>query len=414
MRFLVLLFKNMRRNLVRSVLTALGTMVLVFVVTLVWSILSFLNDAMSEKNANFKIIVSERWQIPSQMPYSYAKTLEQGAAEKPTDIRPLDSMTWQFFGGSTDPKNRTIENSLFAFAMEPSKLLTMMDGLDNLQGQELADFTEVVKKLEANRRGLVVGVEVLKKFKKQIGDKLTLHGLNYPDLALELEIVGLFPLGRYDNSSSIHREYLMSAMEAKERETGKPYPIMNKTLNLVWLKVPDAKTFELLDQQIEKSSMYSSPQVKCETASSGVSTFLEAYRDMIWGMRWLLAPSILATLSLVIANSISISVRERRTEIAVLKVLGFRPFQILMLILGEALFLGTLAGLLSSGGTYLFVNQVLGGIKFPIAFFSAFMIPVDAWWWGPGLGALTAFLGSFVPAWNARGVKVSEVFSRIA
>ena len=45
-------------------------------------------------------------------------------------------------------------------------------------------------------------------------------------------------------------------------------------------------------------------------------------------------------MALVIANAISISVRERRTEMAVLKVLGFRPGQILVLVLGEALLIG--------------------------------------------------------------------------
>ena len=61
-------------------------------------------------------------------------------------------------------------------------------------------------------------------------------------------------------------------------------------------------------------------------------------------MRWLLVPGGLASLSLLIANSISISVRERRAELAVLKVLGFRPCQILLLVLGEALLVGSIAG----------------------------------------------------------------------
>jgi hypothetical protein len=65
-------------------------------------------------------------------------------------------------------------------------------------------------------------------------------------------------------------------------------------------------------------------------------SFLEGFRDLLWGMRWILAPGCLVSLSLVIANAISISVRERRTELAVLKVLGFRPYQILMLVLGES------------------------------------------------------------------------------
>ena len=109
--------------------------------------------------------------------------------------------------------------------------------------------------------------------------------------------------------------------------------------------------------QIVNSPYYSNPAVKCETASSGIASFLDAYRDLIWGMRWLLAPAFLATLSLVIANAISISVRERRKELAVLKVLGFRPLQILVLVLGESLLLGVLAGFVSGGLTWYAVNH---------------------------------------------------------
>ena len=62
-------------------------------------------------------------------------------------------------------------------------------------------------------------------------------------------------------------------------------------------------------------------------ASSGIASFLDAYRDLLCGMRWLLVPAILVTMALVIANAISISVRERRMEMAVLKVLGFSPIR---------------------------------------------------------------------------------------
>ena len=79
-------------------------------------------------------------------------------------------------------------------------------------------------------------------------------------------------------------------------------------------------------------------------------------------MRWLLAPACLATILLVIANAISISVRERRLELAVLKVLGFRPYQILILVLGESLLLGVGAGFISAGLTYGVINWGMGGI----------------------------------------------------
>jgi putative ABC transport system permease protein len=154
--------------------------------------------------------------------------------------------------------------------------------------------------------------------------------------------------------------------------------------------------------------------VKCETASSGIASFLDAYRDLLWGMRWFLVPAVLCTMALVIANAISISVRERRTEMAVLKVLGFRPSQIMIMVLAEALVVGAGSGLVSAAATFGLINLWAGGLKFPVAFFPAFLIPIDALWWGPAVGAGTALVGSIVPAWSAMRVRVSEVFSRVA
>ena len=99
---------------------------------------------------------------------------------------------------------------------------------------------------------------------------------------------------------------------------------------------------------------------------------------------------------------------------AVLKVLGFGPGRIMLLVLGEALLIGCGSGLLSSVVTWAVVNQGFGGIKFPIAFFPAFRIPLAALWWGPLVGGITALVGSLVPAWSARSVKVAEVFSKVA
>jgi hypothetical protein len=60
----------------------------------------------------------------------------------------------------------------------------------------------------------------------------------------------------------------------------------DKCLNLVWLKVPNTAAFTKLADQIMSSPNYASPAVKVETASSGIASFLEAYRDIFWGMRY--------------------------------------------------------------------------------------------------------------------------------
>jgi len=414
MKFWTLIFKNLRRNLVRSLLTSAGVMVLVFVITLIWSILGFLDMATSEKTANFKGIVTEKWSIPSQLPFSYASTLENGAAREETDVKPMDSMTWQFFYGSIDKTNIGFNTFVFAFCMEPKKLLTMMDELDSLQPAPKAALDTVIQAMEKNRQGIIVGQKRLAALDKKVGDRIKVFGINYRDIELECEILGTFPPGRYDNNTCINRDYLNASLDAYKASKGKPHPLAEKTLNLVWVKVPTKDSFTKMSSQIDNSPMFTAPPVKIETASSGVSNFLAAYKDLLVILRYLLAPAIIITLTVVISNAISISVRERRKEMAVLKVLGFQPNQIIFLVLGEAILLGVVAGAISSIGTYFFVNRVLGGIPFQIAFFSSFPVLDGALWWGAAIGFMTSFAGSILPALSTRSIKVVDVFSKVA
>lgn len=416
MKLILLILKNVRRNLLRTFLTSLGTIILVFVVTLIWSVLEFLDSATTEKSKNLKCIVTERWQIPSQMPFSYSRALEKFAWHGPGDEDPLDNMmTWQFYGGTTDPASRSFDAVVFAIGLEPRKLYTMMDELDSLPPSEKAELKRIADKMTSQRNGLILGPGRMRLLKKQVGDRIKVTSFNYKGIDLEFEILGTFPtsVSRYDLSAAMNRDFLNSSLDAWQQKNGKPHVMANRSMNLCWFRYPDRATFEERADAIMESVDFRDVPVKCETASSGIASFLEAYRDLLWGIRWLLCPAILCTLSLVVANAISISVRERRQELAVMKVLGFRPEQLLLLVLGEALALGVLCGFTSSAGAYTIINKAIGGVPFPIAFFGAFNVSENALWWGPVLGGITAFAGSFFPAWSAKTVKVSEVFSKV-
>lgn len=425
MKFLRLMLRNIRRNLLRSVLTALVTVVLVCVVILVWSILAVLDYLTTEKSNNFRAMVTERWSIPSRMPFAYADVLARGAAREPGDVEPLDSMTWQFFAGTTDRSKITRESLVFGIGLEPRKVLTMMEGLDSLSPDEQALLARYVEALERNPQGIILGRNHLRAIdssaanrplEEWIGKRFRLYGIgNFKGLELEFEIVGFFPPGRYDTLGAFHRDYYNNALDAYAREHGgRAHPWAERPLNLVWLKVANTDQFRRVAAQIESSPYLSNPAVKCETAASGFTTFLEGFRDIVWGMRYLLSPACLATILLVISNAISINVRERRMELAVMKVLGFRPGQILLLVLGESLLLGVGAGLIGAAALYAVINWGMGGIPFPMGFLSRFQIPAAAIWWGPAMGGLAALLGSFFPAWSARSVKVADVFAKVA
>jgi putative ABC transport system permease protein len=424
-KYVSLVSKSLRRNILRTVLASLAIMVLVFVVTLIWSFLVPLDIAMTEQTSNLKTIVSERWQVPSQMPPSYASTLEEGGYSRPGDLRILreDAMTWSFYGGTLDKEKRTFENIIFFFVLDPQNLIPrtvrvngeektippMMDDLDHPEPQ----FVEAVHKMMEKRNGVIIGQRRLEKMNKRVGERFVVSSFNFIDL--DFEIVGTFPKSaRYDQSAVMNRDYLSDALDKYKRENGKAHPMAEKALALVWLRVPDSDTFSKLSNQIMSSPLYTSPALKAETASSGISTFLEPYRDILWGVKWILVPALLIIMALVMAMAISINVRERRTEMAVLKVLGFTPARIQALVLGEALVIGAASGLLSAAISYGLIHGLLGGIPFQIAFFAVFDIFADALWWGVLFGAVTTFLGSIIPAWSARTVKVSEVFAKIA
>jgi putative ABC transport system permease protein len=403
--------KNVRRNLLRTSLASLAIIVLTLVVTAVWSILAPMDAILAERTADIKVIVSERWQVPSQMPYSYATTLERGAPSASDDIviKDEDSMTWSFYFGTTDPAKISFESWVWFFVMDPRKLPTMMDELEHIDRSYVEAMT---KKPE----GCIIGKGRLKALNRQIGDRIGVTAIGtYKDVNLDFEIVGTFPdLPQYDQAGVMNRDYLQNSLDAYKRQKGTKHPAADKNLDLVWLRVPDSRSFSKLTNQVMSSPLYTDPAVKCETASSGSSTFFDSYKDLLWILKWLVVPSLLIGMALVMAMAISISVRERRTEMAVLKVLGFTPGRILAVVLGEAVLVGALSGLVAGLLTYALVNGTIGGIPLPLAWIAIWPILADAFWWGMLFGIATSLVGSILPALSARRIKVSEVFAKVA
>jgi putative ABC transport system permease protein len=410
--FLVVI-KNLRRNLLRTSLTCAAIMVLVFMVSLIWTVVSFIDNMTSERAADIKLIITEKWMLPSQMPPTHAKYLNPEdpnfLPELKGLIKPGNYMSWSFYGGSTDPdpKKFSLDNIVFFFCMDPHHIIPMMDELDTLD-------PALVQKLVRQRNGCLLGPERMAKIGKRVGDRFKLYGLNYKEIDLEFEIVGELPEGRYGLSGIMNDSYFNGEIDRFAQQKGRKHDLDLKRLNLIWLRVPDRATFDKVGNIIEHASVFANTPVKVETASSLVGNFLDAYRDLLMGFKYVLVPAILVIMSLVVANSISISVRERRAEMAVLKVLGFSPTQILAMVLGEALLVGLVAGLAASATAYAVINLLIGGIPFPVGFFPRFMVPGVAFLWGLAIGSVTSIVGSFWPAQSARAVKVSEVFSKVA
>jgi putative ABC transport system permease protein len=409
-KLFLLIVKNLRRNLLRTGLTAFAIAVLVLMVTLIWTVVYALNQMTEDKAKDMKLIVAERWKNPSMMPLTHAHYLNprmpQFLLDK-RDVGPDDFMTWSFYVGTTEKWKLTLTNWAFFFVMNPDHIIPMMDDMQGLE-------PILVQKLKANPKGVLLGKTRLQSINRRVGERFQLYSYDFKGLDLEFEIVGEMPQGRYNDSGIMNEKYFYQALDSYFRKNGRKHPQQENPISYIWLRVRDRDTFERVAKTIRMASVLSDRPVKCQAASAAIGSWLEPYRDLIWGIKVLLVPAILGCMALVLANAIAISVRERRQEMAVLKVVGFRPRQVLLLVLGEALLVGGASGCLASACTFGFFNLVYGGVPFEIAFFPVFRIPEVSLLWGPAMGFATAFLGSCLPAWNASSVKVSEVFAKVA
>jgi putative ABC transport system permease protein len=432
-KFILIMLKSMQRNLMLTSLMYMANFVLVLMIIGCQSIVSFIDLVQTEREQDFKAIVTERNQVPSQMPMPYEREVIDALEKEHLLANGEDDvMTWQFYGGTMDPEKLTRESIIFFFVMEPRKFLSirngkpisMMDGIEEFTPEQIDSALQAIEVMEKNKQGVLVGEERYRLMVKKdrltaedrrqaIGYKFKVTSLNYKDIDLDCEVIGLLPKGRFDQSAVMHRDYLLHALDDYQRRNGKPHDQADKTLNLIWIRFPNKQAFERASVVLNDSSRFTSPGIKMETAASGISTFLEAYRDLIRALRYGSLFIVLLT-TLIFAVGIIIIVNGRRTEFAVMKVLGFPPWVVMLLILGEAMLVGIVSGFLCSVLAMILVNKVMGGIPFPIAFFPAFKVPPAAFWWGPAAGAIASFAGSIFPAISARRVRVTEVFSRVA
>jgi putative ABC transport system permease protein len=410
-KLVLIMFRGLRRSPLRTSLTYVALFVFTWMLAFIYAILAFMSNVTKEKEANFKAIVTHKTMIPSQMPEAHYRNFKRMVLEElPPEMRPVngekDIMSWSFVLGTADPVNKRPDNAVFALAVEPDKIMTMMDWPDDLTDDDRAQIARGCAAMEANKQGLVISATRLKKLNVRVGQRLRLYGINYPDTVADFDILGVLPEGKYEGLAFMNKAYLDDMLKTKPTD----YVMQNKSVNLIWVRLPDRAAFERLNAMVDDPKNFSNPQIKMETASSGIGAWLDALKDILFGMKWVMSPAMVAIMCLVVANAISIGVRERRTEMAVLKVLGFQPRHILALVLGEAVLVGLMAGGMSSFLAW----RAMANLGLHMGMFGSLKMPTEVLVFGPLLGVLVAVAGSLGPGLSAKNVKVAEVFAKVA
>ena len=165
-----------------------------------------------------------------------------------------------------------------------------------------------------------------------------------------------------------------------------------------------AEVAKLVDREFENSPH--------ETKTEPEGAFVQAWASQIGNIACITAGilgAVFFTILLVTGNTMSQAVRERTGELGVLKAIGFTNGQVLALVLAESCLLAVLGGALGLGAAWLLIarGDPTGGLL-PL-----FFLPVRDLLLGFGLSLALGLATGFFPALQAMRLRVAEALRRM-
>jgi len=283
-----------------------------------------------------------------------------------------------------DPKN------FFArLAVEPDHFFNIRAELTMPEDQK-AEFIRL-------RSGCIVGRKLADKLNFKIGDKIPIQGDIYP-VNPEFTVVGIYddPTDTEQESLYFNYLYLREALSRTRQDL----------IGAFSVEADKPEDVPRISEAIDHMFANSPYPTKTESEKAFQLSFIAFLGNLKLFLAAICA-AVTFTILLVSANTISMSVRERVREVGVLKTLGFTRESILGIIIGEAIVIAAIGGLIGS----LLASALCGFVRnFPYT--AAFFRNLH---FSPGVAAtalatalLIGLISSFVPAYSASRTSIID------
>ncbi len=377
MKFLPLLWSNLWRKKTRTIFTLLS----VFVAFLLFGLLMTIRTAFTfgvEIAGIDRLVLIHKVSLIMPLPVSY-----QGRLQATPGVLLATHNTW--FGGIyQDPSN------FFAqIAVDPEPFMSLYP--------EYRLPPDQMKAWLADRQGAIVGVDLAKRFGWKIGDRVPIQGTIWRPKqgdVWEFNIVGM-----YDADSGVDKTQFFFRYDFLDENR------VQGAGQVGWyiVKIEDGSRAQQMGSTFDSMFANSSAETKTTTEKGFVEGFAKQVGD-IGAIMVAILVAVLFTMLLVAGNTMAQAVRERTSEVGVLKTLGFSNGSILVLVLAEAIFISVLGGGLGLLLSWLFVQQgdPTGGML-PI-----FVLPARDVAIGAGLIVLLGLVAGLLPALNAMQLKITD------
>lgn len=331
MKFLPLIWGNLKRRKLRSLLTVLCILVAFILYGYLSAIARALDQGVSVAGAD-RLLVRHKVSITQPLPESY----KQRMARIP-GVKAVTHFTW--FGGIyQEPRN------FFAqMAVIPAEFLEMYPEYLLPEEQRLAWLR--------TRDGAVVGRRTAERFGWKIGDRIPLQATVWRkkngDANWEFEIVGIYDGAKKatdDTNFYFRYDYFEEARSLAKGWVG-----------FYAAQVENPEDAPAAAARIDEEFANSRAETKAETEGAFLRGWARQVGDITTMMAAILS-AVFFTILLVAGNTMAQSVRERIDELGVLKALGFTNGQVLALVLGESCCLAALGGGIGLGVAWTLIS----------------------------------------------------------
>ena len=383
MKFLPLVWKNIWRRKFRTIFTLLS----IFIAFILFGILMTIRQSFTfgvEIAGADRLVLIHKVSLIMPLPVSYKERLQQT-----TGVEVASHQTW--FGGIyQDPSN------FFAnIAVEPDDFLKIYP-----------EFVLPPDQAEAwrdDRQGAIVGRDLAERFGWKIGDRIPLTAPIWlpkgGGTTWEFNIVGI-----YDGADAVDKTQMFFRYDYLDENRA------NGAGQVGWyvVKISDAAQAVDLSRTFDDMFANSSAETKTTTEKGFVEGFAKQIGD-IGAIMIAISSTVLFMFGLVAASTMAQSVRERTSEFAVLKTLGFSGTTILTLVLVESLFIAFTGGLLGLGLAWLFVTMTGDPTN---GMLPIFVLPPRDLVIGVGLMVMMGLLAGLMPAVAAMRLKITDALRR--
>jgi putative ABC transport system permease protein len=382
MKFLPLIWKNIWRKKFRTTFTLLS----IFIAFLLFGILMTIRTSFSlgvDVAGADRLVLIHKVSLIMPLPVSYQNRLQQTRG-----VELASHQTW-FGGVYQDPSN------FFAnIAVEPERFLKIYP--------EFRLSAEQVEAWRNDRQGAIVGRDLADRFGWKIGDRVPLTATIWQPkqggTTWEFNIVGI-----YDGAEGVDKTQMFFRYDYLDENRAQGEGLVGWYV----VKISDPAQAVELSRTFDEMFANSAAETKTTTEKGFIESFAKQIGD-IGAIMIAISSTVLFMFGLVAASTMAQSVRERTSELAILKTVGFSGPAILTLVLAESLFVALTGGLLGLALAWLIVQQgdPTNGML------SIFVLPTRDVLIGIALMILMGVLAGLMPALAAMRLRITDALRR--